>query len=423
MYKLLIADDDEWIREGMRRSIPWEEGGIRVVGAAKDGQEAWDLIQQAKPDILLSDIRMPFMDGLQLAGLVKAHGLDTKVVFLTGYDDFSYAKQAIGLQAFDYILKYEDNAKVLKAVRQACDKLEEERAVVEKDRKGHGLMVNKFYSDLISGAGNEATVERDSKLLDISFCGSLFGAAAIRMDGVERFLKPNKSEDLELLLFSIKNVCTEVLALQVNGECQAQVVHYNHRINLLFNLGLTDAERFRVEAKRISLAVLSAIEQFLKIKVQIGIGSPGEGIKHIPFSYEEALIASQMKGMANEQGIIFYEQVKHSNNSHQAILKKVTDYIAAHFHNENLDLKEVAETVHITPSYVSTLFKKYNDINFSEYVIRVRMDKAMELLVHTDLKAYEIAESIGYPNTQYFSALFKKYTGLTPMEYRQQHRK
>ncbi|MNC65634.1 Bifunctional transcriptional activator/DNA repair enzyme AdaA [compost metagenome] len=122
-----------------------------------------------------------------------------------------------------------------------------------------------------------------------------------------------------------------------------------------------------------------------------------------------------------DQSIIFYDQVKYSSNSHQAILRTIMDYIANHYHNENLDLKEVAETVHITPSYVSTLFKKYTDVNFCEYIVQVRIDKATELLVHTDLKVYEVAEKIGYVNTQYFSVLFKRHTGFTPMEYRQQH--
>lgn len=422
MYKLIIADDDEWIREGMRRNIPWEEEHIQIVGIAEDGREAWDLVQQLKPDILLSDIRMPYMDGLKLAESVKAGGLDTKVVFLTGYDDFSYAKQALHLQAFDYILKYEDNKKVMQAVIKACKQLDEERRTVEKEKKSHGLMVNQFFSDLIAGVGNEETIERDSRLLGLSFCGPLFGVAVISTDSVARFLKPNRPEDLELLLFSIKNVCAEVFKNQGFPGCQVQVIHYNHRINLLLNFSAQRMDTWRADAEHIARTLMDAIVQYLKITVKIGMGSFSEGFRHIALSYEEALIAVQLKGILADQDIIFNDQVKHSNHSHQAILKKITDYIAGNFHNENLDLKEVAETVHITPSYVSTLFKKYNDVNFSDYVIRVRMAKATELLVHTDLKAYEIAESIGYPNTQYFSVLFKKHTGLSPMEYRQQHR-
>lgn len=146
MHKLVIADDDEWIREGLRRNIHWDQGNIQVAGVAVDGKEAWELIQREKPDLLLSDIRMPFMDGLKLAAQVKENGLDLKIVFLTGYDDFSYAKEALQLQAFDYILKYEDNDKILRTIMNASEALEEERRKREKDIKSHGLIVNQFLA-------------------------------------------------------------------------------------------------------------------------------------------------------------------------------------------------------------------------------------------------------------------------------------
>ena len=220
----------------------------------------------------------------------------------------------------------------------------------------------------------------------------------------------------------MKNLCTEVLEAQEMEECQVQVIQYNHRINLLFNFTEAISDHWRLVVERVSRTIIESMNLYLKITVNIGIGSFGEGFRHIALSYEEALIAVQMKGIFVAQDVIFTDQVKQSNSSHHAIIKVITDYIDVHYQNEDLDLKEVAEKVHITPSYVSTLFKKYNDINFSDYVIRVRMKKAKELLVHFSLKAYEIAESVGYPNTQYFSVTFKKYTGVTPMEYRQNHR-
>ncbi|OME06348.1 hypothetical protein BSK64_11940 [Paenibacillus odorifer] len=421
MHKLVIADDDEWIREGLRRNIHWDQGNIQVAGVAVDGKEAWELIQREKPDLLLSDIRMPFMDGLKLAAQVKENGLDLKIVFLTGYDDFSYAKEALQLQAFDYILKYEDNDKILRTIMNASEALEEERRKREKDIKSHGLIVNQFFSELISGSGNEEAIDREAKLLDLTFCGSVFVMAVLSLDGVGRFLKPNKPVDLELLLFTLKNLCNEVLETANCDGVQVYAIQYNHRINLLFNYRNEDAEKLKQDTELIARRLTVMIEQYLKIHAKIGIGSIGEGFKHIGVSYEEALIATQMKDVRMDQSIIFYDQVKYSSNSHQAILRTIMDYIANHYQNENLDLKEVAETVHITPSYVSTLFKKYTDVNFCEYIVQVRIDKATELLVHTDLKVYEVAEKIGYVNTQYFSVLFKRHTGFTPMEYRQQH--
>jgi two-component system response regulator YesN len=245
--------------------------------------------------------------------------------------------------------------------------------------------------------------------------------AVLAAENVGRFLKPNKPEDMELLLFSLKNLICEVLESEVHRDVQVHVIQYNHRINLLFNFPIANLEKLKQDAAHISRILIKSISEYLKVDAKIGIGSFGKGFGHIAGSYEEALIAAQMKGVLAEQDVIFHDEIKFSSNSHQAILKTITDYIAEHFHNENLDLKEVAEKVHITPSYVSTLFKKYTDVNFSEYVMRVRMEKAIELLVHTDLKVFEVAERIGYPNTQYFSVLFKRYTAHTPIAYRQQY--
>lgn len=364
MHKLVIADDDEWIREGLRRNIHWDQGNIQVAGVAVDGKEAWELIQREKPDLLLSDIRMPFMDGLKLAAQVKENGLDLKIVFLTGYDDFSYAKEALQLQAFDYILKYEDNDKILRTIMNASDALEEERRKREKDIKSHGLIVNQFFSELISGSGNEEAIDREAKLLDLTFCGSVFVMAVLSLDGVGRFLKPNKPVDLELLLFTLKNLCNEVLESAICDGVQVYAIQYNHRINLLFNYRNEGAEKLKQDTELIARRLTVMIEQYLKVHAKIGIGSIGEGFKHIGVSYEEALIATQMKDVRMDQSIIFYDQVKYSSNSHQAILRTIMDYIANHYQNENLDLKEVAETVHITPSYVSTLFKSIRMLIF-----------------------------------------------------------
>lgn len=424
MYKLLIADDDEWIREGMRRGVQWEQGNIMVVGVAEDGAEAWELIQELKPDILLSDIKMPFIDGLKLAGLIKEQGLDMKIIFLSGYDDFAYAKEALQLQAFDYIMKYEDNEKILSRVISACKELEERRRKVEKEKKSHGLIVNQFLSSLISGTGNEDLIRRESLLLQLSFTGLLFGVAVISLEstGLERFLKPNKPEDLELLLFSIKNLCNEVLESACTDTFQVYVVHYNHRINLLFNSPEIEMDQLRQWAESLAKTIVHSIQKYLKINVQIGIGSFGEGFSQIAFSYEEAMIAAQMKTVMAEQTVIFYDQVKFKGNSHQAYLKIVMNYVKSNYQDVDLDLKKVAGMVHISPSYVSTLFKRYTDINFSDYVLQIRIEKAIELLLHTELKVYEIAEKIGFTNTQYFSVIFKRNAGLSPVEYRQQNR-
>ena len=105
MLKIFLAEDEVVVRETIKRMIPWEELGFELVGEAADGEMALPLLLRQQPDLLITDIKMPFMDGLTLARLAKKEIPGLKVVILSGYDDFNYAKQAIGIGVEDYLLK------------------------------------------------------------------------------------------------------------------------------------------------------------------------------------------------------------------------------------------------------------------------------------------------------------------------------
>lgn len=111
--------------------------------------------------------------------------------------------------------------------------------------------------------------------------------------------------------------------------------------------------------------------------------------------------------------------VKESENSHNLLIKQIVDYVDKNYFKENLTLNDIAKEVHMAPTYISTIFKKYKNINFSDYLINARMEKAKELLKNTNLKAYEISEKIGYSNQHHFSVLFKRFTGITITEFKE----
>lgn len=176
MLKLLIVDDDKWIREGIRANVKWSTEDIEVTGTAANGEEGWLLVQQLRPDILLTDIQMPLLDGLQLAEMVNRAYPLTRIIFLTGYDDFSYAKKALHLQASDYILKYEDNDTILKSVAAAGRSLLQELRESEKAQKSQTLIENKFFSDLLSGVPSIDWARREMDLLGIRWEGTTSGS-------------------------------------------------------------------------------------------------------------------------------------------------------------------------------------------------------------------------------------------------------
>lgn len=128
MISVFLVEDEVIMRNGIKRNIPWEQEGFTFVGEASDGELAWPLIKKTRPDILITDIRMPFMNGLELSELVRKELPETKIIILSGYSEFDYAKQAITLGVTDYLLKPITSEKLLEAVRRVAAIVQEERA-------------------------------------------------------------------------------------------------------------------------------------------------------------------------------------------------------------------------------------------------------------------------------------------------------
>ena len=159
MLKVFLVEDEVVMREGIKNNINWEQEGFSFVGDASDGELAYPLIQKTRPDILLTDIKMPFMDGLELSRLVKQELPDIKIIILSGYDEFEYAKEAINIGITDYLVKPIAGAQLLEAVKKVGAKVEEEReqqrryrAIFEKERlENTQLARQKFFRRLVSG--------------------------------------------------------------------------------------------------------------------------------------------------------------------------------------------------------------------------------------------------------------------------------
>lgn len=157
MVRVFLVEDEVIVRDGIKKNIDWSGNGLEFVGEASDGELAFPMIQETKPDILITDIKMPFMDGLELSRLVKEHLPDTKIMILSGYDEFEYAKEAIGIGITEYLLKPISGAKLLEAVKKVADIIEKERnqrmvyEQIEREKLAlEQLDRNKFFIRLIS---------------------------------------------------------------------------------------------------------------------------------------------------------------------------------------------------------------------------------------------------------------------------------
>ena len=155
MIKVFLVEDEIIMREGIRNNIDWEKEGFEFVGEASDGELAYPLIQKTKPDILITDIQMPFMDGLELSRLVKQEMPKVKIIVLSGYDEFEYAHKGINIGITDYLLKPIDSAKLLEAVKKVGELVLEEQEFTkafEQEHQEHFLHVRQnFFQELVWG--------------------------------------------------------------------------------------------------------------------------------------------------------------------------------------------------------------------------------------------------------------------------------
>ena len=158
MYTLLLVDDEEEVIEVIARKVKWEELGFSVIGHANNGYKALEMLEEVQPDVVMTDIKMPYMDGLKLCGHIKERYPATKILLFTGFDDFEYAKEAVHLEIEEYILKplnLAEITKVFENLRQKLDQERNEKRNADLLRKYYDeslpLLQANFYSTLIEG--------------------------------------------------------------------------------------------------------------------------------------------------------------------------------------------------------------------------------------------------------------------------------
>lgn len=396
MIRLMIVDDDIIIRRGLSQAIPWEEYGFCIAGVAGDGQVALDMVEQVVPDIIIADIRMPHIDGLELAKLLQLKCPEIKVILLTAYKDFEYAKTAIKLNVYDYLLKPVDNQALLEVVARAALAKAEQQKVNQKLEESKPLLLQQFFLGLIEERYSPDELRTKMELLEIAELSSPLVIAIIKLDGFYQnilFKKDNlKGSVLEL----IKEL-TEKRKVLIIDTGQDEIV-------LIGSAEDANDTRLILDMGRLIELIRQTTAEKLHAKVKLGIGKTYDNLLQTGRSYAEACTALE---------------INHVLGSMQnTLVGQAIDYITGHYNQSDLSLQEIAGVIHLSPTYLSSIFKKEQGINFSDFVLDLRMDKAKELLSSGVLRVYEVAELVGYNNVHYFSACFKKYTGISPTDYK-----
>lgn len=342
--RMLVVDDEALFRQGLIHLVRNNPLGWEVVGEAADGEEAIQAVHSCTPDLIITDINMPVMDGLDLAERIHESGLDIMIIILTGYREFEYAQRAIRYGAIEFLLKPF-------SLDEACQVLQ--KAHERYRRKQSDIRIREQYS---------------------------------QVDRTERL-----REELTLLLLhhqfgSIMNRI-EMLLEEASGMSLSQG---KAEIHMLMKV-MTDLRVQQLQPQESSGMDSTAPDPLLWIHT-------------IP----EVIAWARCK---SEEWVDMIMRLTQEQQDH--VVTRVIQYIEMNY-SSTCTLQAVAAHVHVTPNYLSHLFKKETGQGFSQYVSKRRIDKAKLLLHSTRQSMADIAELTGFDNSSYFTTVFKQMTGYHP---------
>lgn len=441
MLNLIIADDEELERRAIKNIVLTRFKDTFTIYEAKNGREAIEISDKIKPDVVIMDIKMPGINGMEAIKEMRKFLKDGHFILLTAYDYFNYAKEAIEYGVKEYMLKPFKREELVKKLEFAIEQAE----AIRMKRRSEMELREKFYSmrpmienELCYGIiyNNLHTIEYRTHLDYLEMRLEAGYAIVLRFKELEESKKMNSLEHAELKM-KIKEYAEEIC----KGFSNA-IASYRFTEDIVIFIENKEEE---YQAYLDSLALGKKIKEGIKVKfkysISIGIGKSYKGIEKLYLSYKEALCVLQEE--EKNMKVVHYEDLDEekknpdyysaeklkektvlepsgkegSVDSPKQIIPKAMQYIREKY-NEDITLEEVASFVLVSPYYFSKLFKEFTGKNYVDYITEYRVQKAKEMIKKGELSIKEICFEVGYNDPNYFSRVFKKVEGVTPSEYK-----
>ena len=498
MFNVLIADDEESIREGLMQIIDWEKYECQICGQAKNGEEAFKLIKELSPDLVLLDIKMPKMTGLDTLKAVKNDAeLQNKkphFLILSGFSDFTFAKEAMNYGAQGYLLKPVDEEELEERVSQIVNELKTQNTEEDLNKKFEKM----FLSNSVKNAfekpsehdGKYSVILFDSKRANLSQKISDFNKSIkiaftglkpitfIHNDDIIAIFKDCKRSTILQTTehFCKRNVASPFVVvgpelLNLEGALESFTTCYQDKDKLFFtpdfeyflctedsNNNEENPSDFSPLLEKLVQDAVFCIETYDKAHLQELFETflsdfntkkgfyKSENVKTKCVSFvielqsalskkypernfpKESAYALVPQILAQNRFVNAFNIVKtfafdflenfHTNTANSTIVK-VIQYVKTNF-AEDLKLENLGERFYCNAAYLGKRFREETGMQFNAYLDKIRINEAKKKLETTDLKVYEISKIVGYSNTDYFFMKFRKATGMTPKEYKQQ---
>jgi two-component system, response regulator YesN len=311
MWKIVLVDDDFQTLEGMKEVIPWSELDAVCAGEALDGEAGLEMIRQTSPDLVITDIYMPNMDGLEMIGNLRTIGYEGKIIILSGYEDFEYARKALQLQVLDYLSKPVSPGTLAITVNRAIEQLSEERAYKSQE-SGMADKVNKYEQVAVEEwlrrqllHVNDTTQEEVPAVIQSRFHENVYiMVAGIEIVRTER-IHMISPLDLRLFRYGLKNIASEWM--EQSGLDFTYIDLHSHTSALVIRSDRTDG--IPIEAlERTLRQIQESASSFLHLSLRIGLSSLRQGWKSMFDCMDEAFksISFRQGKTEPDTGVAFY---------------------------------------------------------------------------------------------------------------------
>ncbi len=400
MFKVIICDDEVLARKKLQSSINWEKLDFEVVAMFKDGEEAFEYLKENPVDVVLTDIKMPKLNGVELSKIIYEQFPDTKVVIFSAYRDFEYAKKAVHYHVFDYILKpinYDE----------FYITLENLRTILANQKIPNQFHSHNIYSQR-SDYFSEAFLHHDElenlslKLkktnLYIDLTKSLCAHIKITITNFDEIVN-NTWKYSKILL---NNVFTNILTPETPLCCYTLLTLHKNVLEI-FAVSKTsmNMEAFQKEIQNFCISSINTLNKNFELLAEYDIVQKCNSINEIDSS----------------KSSIFHTYDNNDSNDSNDFIDTVIKYINEHY-MEDITLDEIASKLYMNPCKISQMLKKHTNETYINFITNLRIKKAKQLLKDTDIKISLIGEMVGYKYDKYFYKVFKNYVGISPNEYR-----
>jgi two-component system response regulator YesN len=306
--RMCVIDDIKTVVNGIANQIPWETHGIRIVGSASNGEKGVELIRETQPHIVLTDIRMPKMNGLEMTERILNDLPRTKIIFLSGYTDFDYAQKAIHLGAFDYILKPFTPQNIIDVVLKAKASIEEEMGGIQryhemerKLRESLPYLRQEYFQLLLQFRTTPEQAARRWDFLNIGLNREHFIVMLTEIDQFAEQTQTLPIQEVELIRFTLQNILEET----IGGVTKGFVFRDNtQRFVAVFNSPESQSAEFLAERCR------ENIESYSNYTVSLGLGEKVKYIHEISYSYTQALTALSYNFYTGGNSVYSYQNVE-----------------------------------------------------------------------------------------------------------------